>query len=78
MSSVMIHTCGCFSITSASAFISAFEQAAPVGLFGKFRISHLVLGVIAASRSSGRSLKPLFCGHCTNTGLPPGTFAMSA
>jgi hypothetical protein len=47
---------GVLSRTSAIACISAREQAAPVGLFGKFRISHFVCGVIAASRSSGRSL----------------------
>ncbi len=77
MSSDMIHTCGWRSITSPSAAISAAEQAAPVGLLGKFRISHLVRGVMAASRSSGRSLKPLFCGQFTATGTPPASGAIS-
>ncbi len=36
-----------------------------------------VFGVIAASRSSARSLKPLFCGHGTNTGVPSDTVTMS-
>ena len=77
MSSDMIHTCGWRSITSPSAAISSAEQAAPVGLFGKFSSSHLVRGVMAASRSSGRSLKPLFCGQFTGTGTPPTRDAIS-
>ena len=77
MSSDMIQTCSWRSITSPSAAISAAEQAAPVGLLGKFKISHLVRGVIAASRSSGRSLKPLFCGQATGTGTPPATWVVS-
>ena len=56
---------------------SARVQAAPVGLLGKLSTNHLVFGVIAASRSSGRSLKPLFCGQATSTGTPPINFAIS-
>ena len=78
MSSVSTQTCGWRSSTSARACISDREQAAPVGLLGKFSSSHLVFGVIAASRSSGRSRKPLFCGQATGTGTPPASFAMSA
>ena len=50
---------------------------APVGFDGEFRISHLVCGVIAASRSSGRNLKPLFCGHGTGTGVPSDSSTIS-
>ena len=64
-------------MTSASAASSSRVAAAPVGLLGKFRSSHLVRGVIAASRSSGRSLKPLFCGQLTTTGSPPMTRVIS-
>ncbi len=64
----MIQTCGCLAITSASARNSSREQDAPVGLFGLFSTSSFVRGVIAASISSGRGLKPLFCGHGTSTG----------
>ena len=77
MSSDMIQTWGWRSITSASARISSAVQAAPVGLLGKFSSSHLVRGVIAASKSSGRSLKPLFCGQLTATGSPPTTRVIS-
>ena len=38
---------------------------------------HLVFGVIAFSRSSGRSLKPLDAGHTTGTGLPPASTTIS-
>jgi hypothetical protein len=47
-------------------------------LFGLFNISHLVFGVMAASISSARGLKPLFCGQGTNTGSPPTSFVISA
>ena len=70
MSSDRIQTCGCLRITAAIAADRPAEQQAPVGLFGLFRISHLVFGVIAASMSSARGLKPLFCGQLTNTGVP--------
>src|SRR6516162_1691683 len=70
MSSVMTQTCGWRSSTSATLRRSASEYAAPVGFDGEFRISHLVFGVIAASRSSDRNLKPLFCGQGTGTGVP--------
>src|SRR5262249_24944143 len=78
MSSDMIQTCGCFTITSAIARSSAAEQQAPDGLLGLFRISHLVFGVMAASMSSERGLKPLFCGHVTNTVSPSNSLVISA
>ena len=78
MSSDMIQTCGCFTITSAMARNSVAEQHAPVGLFGLFRISHLVFGVIAASMSSARGLNPLFCGQVTNTGSPSQSLVISS
>ena len=34
-------------------------------------MSQRVRAVIAARRSSARSLKPLFCGQGTMTGVPP-------
>ncbi len=77
MSSAMIHTCGWRRITAAIAASSSRVQAAPVGLFGRLSISHLVRGVIAASMSSGRGLKPLFCGQFTNTGSPPMSCTIS-
>jgi hypothetical protein len=58
--------------------ISAREQAAPVGLLGKFTTTHLVRGVIAASRSAARSLNWLFSGHDTGTGRAPASAAWSA
>ena len=42
-----------------------------------FSMNHLVFGVIAASRSSARSLKPLFCPQGTNTGVPSASDTMS-
>jgi hypothetical protein len=33
--------------------------------------SQRVRGVIVACKSSGRNLKPLFCGQDTTTGTPP-------
>ena len=79
MSSDRIQTCGCLRITVGDrAQISSAEQQAPVGLFGLFRISHLVFGVIAASMSSARGLKPLFCGQLTNTGTPSQSFVICA
>ncbi len=45
MSSEMIQTCGCFSITSAICRNSAPEQAAPDGLLGKLSISSFVFRV---------------------------------
>ena len=74
----MISTCGCFSSTSAISFISAREHTAPVGLLGKFSTTHLVLGVIAASRSAARSLNWLFSGQETKTGTPPASLNWSA
>ena len=78
MSSDRIQTCGCLRITAAIAFSSSALITAPVGLFGLFSISHLVFGVIAASISSARGLKPLFCGQCTNTGSPSTSCVISA
>ena len=37
----------------------------------------MVLGVIAASRSSGRNRKPLFCAHGTGTGVPSHSSTIS-
>ena len=77
MSSDMIQTSGCRRSTAAIAPRSSAEHAAPEGLFGLFRISHLDRGVIAASISSARGLKPLFCGHGTNTGTPSSRVVIS-
>ena len=74
----MTMTCGWRSSTSAMARISLREHTAPVGLLGKFRTTHLVRGVIAASRSEARSLNWLFSGQDTNTGFAPATVAWSA
>ena len=74
----MTKTCGWASSTSAISRISAREHTAPVGLLGKFSTTHLVLGVIAASRSTARSLKWLFSGHDTDTGVAPASVAWSA
>ncbi len=41
-----------------------------MGLLGELRISHLVLGVIARSRSSAPILKPVSAPQDTITGLP--------
>ena len=62
----MIQTCGCRSqhVGERAQFVAPCRRRRS-GCSGKFRISHLVRGVIAASRSSGRSLKPLFCGQVT-------------
>jgi hypothetical protein len=48
-----------------------------VGLPGEFRITHLVLGVIAASRTSGVSLKRDASGQSTTTGVPSASMTMS-
>ena len=77
MSSESTQTWGWRSSTSPSAAISSRDRAAPVGLLGEFRISHFVRGVMAASRASGRNLKPSLCGQVTNTGRPPTTCAIS-
>ncbi len=74
----MTSTCGWPSSTSATSRISAREQTAPVGLLGKFSTTHLVPGVMAASRSAARSLKWLFSGQDTGTGRAPATVAWSA
>ena len=65
-------------MTAAIASISARVHTAPVGLFGLFSTSHLVFGVIAASISSGRGRKPLFCGQVTNTGVPSHSWVICA
>src|SRR5690242_21734700 len=77
MSSVITQTCGWRNKTSVTPSKSASVYAAPLGLDGELRISHLVFGVIAASRSSGRILKPLFCGQATGTGLPSASNTIS-
>ena len=77
MSSVKTQTSGWRSSTSQIGRSSWAEYAAPVGLQGELRKNHLVRGVIAASRSSARSLKPLFCPHGTMTGVPSANATMS-
>ncbi len=77
MSSVSTQTCGWRISTSVIAFRSSALYAAPVGLHGLFSMNQRVFGVIAASRSSARSLKPLFWPHGTSTGLPSARVTMS-
>lgn len=53
MSSDITQTCGWRMRTSVSALSSSHEYPAPVGFEGELKISHLVLGVIAASSAAG-------------------------
>ena len=50
---------------------------APVGLDGELKISHLVLGVMAASRASAVSRKSVSAVASAITGVPPASNTMS-
>ena len=66
-----------FSHAPAEKLAAALSEAAPEGLDGEFRNTQRVLGVIAASRSAGCTLKPSSAVVFTNRGSPPANSTMS-